>query len=439
VTDNNYFRDQRANPVATGDAPLSHVVIHAQESSAGEKGTLLVMLYTLLVFLRPHELIAPLGPLRLPLVFLILSAGYVLLRSGQSLGQALMETETRLLLVLLGILCISATTGLWMGNSFVAIKTVVLPVFVLYLCLVSLIKSMNAIVKLSWIIVLGISINLTISLFDYFHGENLTMGRLYGRAVGLYGNPNDLAVTGVMAMPFIFWLLNICNTRLKKVLLLVILVLDFIVILFTYSRTGILAIGFLLFALIVRSKNKLRSFVLMLVLLLGIAVYAPERFFDRVASIGNAERDESGARAQRLALATKGIVFFFKNPIMGIGLGNFTIAEGKTHEEGHWKVAHNGFIELAVEAGFFGFIIFAVLLVKIATNLRDARKRFSNTEPEYKNWFSLCGYLQIAFGVLLLCMLFGVSPYNWFLYYILTFSIVCRRVSMQLADTSSVS
>ena len=406
---------------------------HNQVSGGAGGGALLLMTYTLLLFLRPHELIEPLTQLHLPLVVMVLMFIVLLSKYSHEIKLSLGQKQPKIVLALVAIMFLTCFTGYWLGGSIIALKDRVVPVIVIYFIIICTCHNTAFIKKLVWLIVIGAFANDCFAVFDFFDGTHMVMGRLYGRSAGLYGGPNDLAITTCLIIPFALWLYRISTLKLHKIFLILFVFIASSAIYLTYSRTGILAAGVMILGLIYFSKHRVRLLILWLFIMGVFFVFASERFHDRVVSIVNPDKDEAGARGARLDLAAKGVQIFYQHPLTGLGLGNFTIAEGQTHDTGHWKVVHNGYLEVATETGIGGFLLFIGLLVSTFTNFVTANRVFRSHDA-WREWSLLCNYMLIIFAMLLLSLFFGSSPYGWILFYVTAFSYICKRESDNVSE-----
>jgi O-antigen ligase len=221
-----------------------------------------------------------------------------------------------------------------------------------------------------------------------------------------------------------------------------------ITIILTYSRTGIVALGVIMLGLLIKNRKKGRAFILLLLAFAVITIAGAGRMGDRAASIFVPEMDETGSRAERITIYLRGLSIFMENPLMGVGLGNFSIAEGAKHR-GRWKAAHNVYIEIACELGICGLLIFVGLLFFTLKNLRHMQKLFSgvNSSPIERNGigrdknrrgpsggavktedsprplFQLMQMLEITLWAYMISGLFASSPYNWMFYYLMGISV----------------
>ena len=71
----------------------------------------------------------------------------------------------------------------------------------------------------------------------------------------------------------------------------------------------------------------------------------------------------------------QGIRLMTQNPLTGVGIGIFAIAEGSSRKDTGgpkepWKTAHNSFIQIGGELGVGGLILFILLIYYLFKSLR---------------------------------------------------------------------
>lgn len=153
-------------------------------------------------------------------------------------------------------------------------------------------------------------------------------------------------------------------------------------ILLTGSRKSLLmlAIPLLVFAFLQKSKRK--GFVVLLVassviVVGGYAVMNIPMLYDimgsRVEEMFNilSGNVETGDDVSRMFLITYGIEWFKEQPLLGYGINNFRILSNNTSMfAGQNFYAHNNYIELLVDVGIIGFLIYYSCLVYIWKKLK---------------------------------------------------------------------
>jgi len=82
-------------------------------------------------------------------------------------------------------------------------------------------------------------------------------------------------------------------------------------------------------------------------------------------------------QAERLRNAEVALKLFYEHPIIGVGIGGFSIFSEKIKREmGRFKYPHNIILEIASELGFIGLILFITMLVFAISKLFYLRKKY---------------------------------------------------------------
>lgn len=186
-------------------------------------------------------------------------------------------------------------------------------------------------------------------------------------------NDNNLyALAMVMLLPLYLYLIKHSSNRWVRLALIGGFLLTIMTVLGSNSRGGFLALSVVGFWYWVTSHRKLASALLVLVLAIGIVQVAPERWFDRIATIRTASEDQSfmnrvAAWRVNLAVATA-------HPVFG---GGFEAAlNGWIWDEHKYKPspinidmsqytpksAHSIYFQVMGDLGFVGLFWYLLLL-----------------------------------------------------------------------------
>jgi len=115
----------------------------------------------------------------------------------------------------------------------------------------------------------------------------------------------------------------------------------------------------------------------------GIVFTASGDFWERMQSIGDEDDYNRHSVTGRQQLWTRGMGYMFTYPAFGVGLANFSVAEGRhpviaeriARGQGtRFGVAHSSWVEVGSELGIPGFIAFISLFVISFKNLRRFMK-----------------------------------------------------------------
>jgi len=197
--------------------------------------------------------------------------------------------------------------------------------------------------------------------------QNQGIMRLHGDTP-MFQHPNSLGGFAVSTVPFVFYLYPIVRKRWAKIALGALLFTASACVLYSGSRTAYL--GYLIFLLFAFMKSR-RKFVS--VILLGIVVssavpYLPLEYKGRFESIFTGKEAEGASTETRKQILRDAWAVFKDNPL-GIGLGTFPAV--REDRFGRVQDTHNLYMEVLVNLGFHGFIVFLLLMRKVYTVFRD--------------------------------------------------------------------
>lgn len=225
------------------------------------------------------------------------------------------------------------------------------------------------------------------------HGVLLLMYRTAGSTarMGSYGSldANDLAVLVVIAFPFaVAMALNSRGPRRWVAAFATIVLL--IVVVLSGSRGGTLALLAAALVYIASAKGARRGLVLTVLVVAGILTWqlSPSWFRARMATVTSLEDDyntyDYNGRKQIWARARE---YIKQNPVAGVGMLNFSVAEGNRLTEsgsrGKWSTAHNSYLQVTSELGFVGGAIFlSILGIAVARALALRRPQWGSPESQ---------------------------------------------------------
>src|SRR3972149_6737656 len=211
--------------------------------------------------------------------------------------------------------------------------------------------------------------------FDFEH----TPFGLFLRSQAFFGHIHGLAATLTLALAILFFILlaHRINIFWKKRTVMLLFVITFIALVFTFYKASLIAFGLIFIIGIFIRKPSYFIHITMGLLLIIILVYLSGLSDHVVESIPR--QLYTGDFKSRLELDKAGIEgFLHEHPIVGAGMGNNRIY---TPHPSAWP-AHNAFIQVADEIGVIGLISYCLIYVYlfyrlIITNflLKDKKDR----------------------------------------------------------------
>jgi O-antigen ligase len=156
-------------------------------------------------------------------------------------------------------------------------------------------------------------------------------------------------------------------------------------------------------------------------LALGLLVLAPGGYGARIFSIYDHNLDAFGSADARQQLLVRSIIVALRNPLFGVGMGNFTYVSYRN------LVTHNAYTQVAAEMGAAAFVVYLLYIVTPLRRLRAiARETFEARRTSHFYYLavgmaaSLVGYMVASF--------FGSVAYYWNVYYLVGYAVCLRRL-----------
>ncbi len=200
----------------------------------------------------------------------------------------------------------------------------------------------------------------------------------------MIGDNNDLGVALTMVLPLLFYLRERYPQPRFKWPLLGLIGLTIIGDVFTYSRGALVAITAMTGILWLRSRKKISTLLVIFVAVIGMWSFAPEQWFERMATIDSYQKDQSAE--SRLYMWQLAIAMARKRPIFGGGFfwsydppaTNQALADSGLPRLTRPRAPHSIWFEMLGEQGFVGLAIF----IAIIGEPRHRRSMAASTYPE---------------------------------------------------------
>ena len=350
------------------DTPKPSFKIKPKNKALLPLGMVLFLLYAWVCVGRPQEMVPALIVLRLGLV----TGGLALLAWLMAPGKfsdkiPIGVPVVRDVMILVGVALITVPISVWPSHSLlflfnVFLKTVLLFLLVIYWC-----RSVQDVRRLIWVYCIA---SVAVVIPGVFSGQ---AGQERYSVESLSYDPNDIALLQVMALPLIVYLYSTSGRRLKLLLGGMALLCLYGVVL-TQSRGGFLALvaaGSLILLRSSMSRSAKLSIVAVGIVVFG--VLAGTAWKERIRTMWDPQTEYDQTAGGRTEIWKASLVLLATHP-WGVGIDNFVTAEGLSHGGvGKWSASHNTFLEIAVELGVVGLVIFIRLLKGAMKTLRQIK------------------------------------------------------------------
>lgn len=404
-----------------------------------------LLAFTLVLFVRPQDVIPVLDPLHLAEVFgtfgiVALAVG----RLNRGLPVTTITLELGAVLAFAGVMLGTAPFSIWPGGSVGVVTDLFSKVIVVFVLIINTLTTRARFERFVNVVVVSCSYVAVRAVLDYGMGLNLVEdGRVQG-AGGLFGNPNDMALNLVAFLPLaIILALGRAKPALKAVLAIgtpAILA----AIIFSKSRGGTLGLVGMVVVLLFHIR-RVRPGVAAAVVAVSLVTVPllPASFTQRMSSIIHPEEDTTGSREARKRLLKEAWHAYLDHPVLGLGAGQFHNYNPSDREE-TWREAHNAWLQVASELGTGGLLVFAIMVgsgftagVQASRALRRARVKRKRNRPkdETSRLTARREPLELyAAAVLasltgwLIAAMFASVAYYWTLYLVLGLAITLREI-----------
>jgi O-Antigen ligase len=235
---------------------------------------------------------------------------------------------------------------------------------------------------------------------------NMDSGRLFMDS-GRFSNPNEMAQALLLGMPFWWALCSNSRSLPARLLGLASLGLMLYVISKTGSRGALISLVVIAGLMFFRASavEKMKLFVAAAVLLAIGALTLPAGLRTRYQTFFSLDEPEAmspdGPAADspmlesavastytRRAMLIRSLVVTLKHPLLGVGPGNFMVAENEMAQaegrrQGAWVGTHNSFTQVSSECGIPAFLFYCGI-VALSFQKSTALYRRTKQNPQFK-------------------------------------------------------
>jgi O-antigen ligase len=427
-------------------APTFATAAYAEPRDWGYLG---LLAFTAVLLLRPQDQIPGLSSLHLAELCAAIGIAPMLLhRFARRLPVFRVTPETTGLILFGLTIILTAPFSVWPGGALQVFMDSYLKILIVFVLMMNTLTTPKRLDQITWLILLCCGYICALAVFNYARGINLVEnGRLAGPVSGIFGNPNDLALNMVTFLPAAALIaVNERYTAPRRLVAAGIAALMLATIVFTKSRGGAVGLAVGMLALVMLGGKVRRGFSVIAVIAVVIAApFAPASFWDRMASITDADQDRNqftGSRETRRIVMQEGIDTFVERPLTGVGAGQFKNYNPPERRE-RWRETHNALIQVAAETGIIGLLAFAFLIVRAAIAAASTRRMLTRPrKPSAED--PLAAVMQqddrralyahtvaMTAGLVgwFVCALFASVAYNWTFYYLLALIVAGRELT----------
>ena len=153
----------------------------------------------------------------------------------------------------------------------------------------------------------------------------------------------------------------------------------------------------------------------------------PSGYTRQLSTIANTEADATGSAGERIRDMEAAAVYAMSHPIIGAGLGNSVLALNEVRGT-TWRKVHNVYLELAVELGLPGAILFVFLLRAALKSARRARD-LARAPGGDRQVAALADGILISLWGFVVGSIFHPVSYHLYFYYLAALAVAAYGIA----------
>lgn len=386
-----------------------------------------LLVFTVLLYLRPNEWFPMLGTFPVVKIIAILSlVALFLVQISEGRPLSVMPREFKLLLLLTGLMVVGIPFGMAPGDSIGAFTDTYLKVLLIFVLMVNVVNSFHRLRRLVEVTVLCGAALAIGTLIQYVRGLNLTDGfRAHGIVGGAFGNPNDLSLTLNIMIPLAVGLALSRPAPAMKIFYWACTGLLGLTVLVSYSRAGFLTIAVIGIFLLVRLRRRYPALMFLAVAAaIVVIVVAPPSFWARIFTVFDASGDAQAAKSSELrwSLLQRSLEVAGFNPrrwLFGVGMNNFHIVSVMELAQ------HNAYLQMFNEIGLPALIVYTMFMFSLIRAMGRIAAAYERDRSHRHVWL-MAVTLQISLVAYAIGSFFAPVAYLWYLYYVAGFSVCLK-------------
>lgn len=323
-----------------------------------------------------------------------------------------------------GLFLLATLTSQWPGGSVTTLTSYWIPSYACVLLIPSLISTLDQCRKALYV--------LAFSLIPILLSTVLYQTQVQGRDTILYGtlgNPNDLAFSLLMLIPFAVFVIQSESLRSwKGMTCLSAILFAMFKILKTGSRSGMITMVscFVVLLFAAKMKTKLKIIGLSIIIVAIAAATLTTQTLERYATVFSGTSVDSEMSENQLSavesttarkmLFQESVNLMVEHPLFGVGPGIFAAAlasEQKSRGElQSWHEAHNSYTQVGSEMGIPAFLIYVSILFYCVKRTVSTYRR-TRRDPARIMICRMAAGLSMALVIYLVCAAFGNYSYTF--------------------------
>ena len=227
--------------------------------------------------------------------------------------------------------------------------------------------------------------------------------RNYIAGVTFLGDGNDFAWSVCIVVPFALFLVQIVESRFKKMLYLGLTCLLILMVVGSQSRGGSIALGASILYFVLKGNRKIIGLMGLGALVAIVLLFAPTVYLERMKTIEDYKTE--GSAQGRIMAWNSAMRMAIDHPLIGVGAGHFAVKYGVEYRppgigrtDIPWSNAHSIYFLTLGEFGFTGMLfLLGLIITNMLRNERSIRNASNSTASLAESHRKLAVAMQASF------------------------------------------
>ena len=409
--------------------------IALDSTSGGAAPFVALLAFLIILLLAPQALFPALAPFRLALVAAISGiAAHALDRFRARRPISLVTREIVLAACLAAWAVLGVPFSYWPGGSLSLLLDLFIKSLAVFWLIANLVGTPARFRAVALTLVLASVPLASVAVMNFLSGDLAPGGdgqsfkRIAGYDAPLTRNPNDLALTLNLILPFSVAFLIRARSAFARAILLGTVVLVAAAVVLTFSRAGFLTLATMLALYLWKlSRSTRRAWAVAVVLLALLAVpFLPGSYLDHMGTIANMSSDQTGSAQARWGGMVAATKLALEHPILGVGAGMNILALNEAQGP-VWKEVHNVYLEYGADLGLPGLALFLALFWCCISRARRAQRAAAGV-PGLEDLFHYGVAVEVSLVAFAVAGMFHPVGYHFYFFIIAGLAVAIGRL-----------
>jgi O-antigen ligase len=396
-----------------------------------------LMCFSFVLLIAPQEIFPFLAPLRIALVAASVAVlSYLLDRFGRGRPLTLVTREIWLTAALAGWAVVTVPFSSWPGGSVAFLFAFYFKSLAIFWLLSNVVSTVTRLRQVAWGLSL-MSVPLALTAIGNFLSATFLPGlvaqstkRILGYDAPLTGNPNDLALMLNLVIPLTMALFLTVERPGLRMVLAGAIALDVLGVIVTFSRGGFLTLATAVGACLWKFRGRPeRAWAwAAVVIALACVPLLPSGYMARLETMTDIDSDVTRSARLRWDDTVTALGYVGSHPVVGGGIGMNHLTLNQERGGFGWSAIHNVYLQISVELGIPGLILFVMLLAACIRSVARVQ-RWCAGVPARRDLFHLAEAIQISLIAFSVAAFFYPVAHHLYFYYFAALAIAAHAIA----------